>query len=138
MGRKISLAIVASKFNVEITSEMVAEAVRLARLQGATLAGVYEVPGAFEIPLAADRLLAKKGVDAVAAIGAVIRGGTRHDDAIMSSICSHLTEISLRRGKPIGLGIIGPGATYPKAKARTKEYARRAVEAALWMASQKA
>ena len=134
MSKKLRLGIIASKFNVKVTAIMVAEAVRLAKLQGATVAAIVEVPGAYEIPFAADKLLSKKGIDAVAALGAVIEGGTRHDTAIMSAICPSLLEISMRRKKPIGLGIIGPGATFAKARARAKEYARRAVEASLWMA----
>ncbi|MCX6769763.1 MAG: 6,7-dimethyl-8-ribityllumazine synthase [Candidatus Micrarchaeota archaeon] len=131
---KVRLGIVVSHFNVEMTSQMVSEAVRLAKLKGANVAHILEVPGAFEIPFAADRLLSRKDVDAVATIGAVIKGDTKHDEAITCAICSKLLEISISRKKPIGLGIIGPGATYAKAKARTKEYARRSVEAALWMA----
>jgi 6,7-dimethyl-8-ribityllumazine synthase len=133
-GKPLTVGIVVSRFNVEITSIMVAEAVRLCRLKGLKVGAVVEVPGAFEIPLAADRLLSRKDIDAVAAVGAVIKGQTKHDEAITTAICTSFLDIEVKRGKPIGLGIIGPGATYSKAKARAKEYARRAIEAAVWMA----
>lgn len=131
---KIKLGLVVSRFNYEITSRMAAEAERYAVERGeATVAKTVEVPGAYEIPLAADKLLSKKNIDAVVALGAVIKGETKHDEVIMFSVCKQLLEISLRHKKPVGLGICGPGATVEQAEARIEEYARRAVESAIHM-----
>jgi 6,7-dimethyl-8-ribityllumazine synthase len=123
-----------SRFNLKITSAMLREAIRLAEMKGAKVQKVVEVPGAYEIPFAAAALLARRDIDAVATVGAVIKGGTKHDEAIMPAVCLSLSSLSLKYEKPVGLGVIGPGATESAAKARVKDYARRAIDAALYMA----
>lgn len=130
---KIRLGIVASQFNRQITSQMKSEAIMEAKRQGAEIAEVVEVPGAYEIPFAAKLLAAKKGIDAIATVGAVIKGETNHDEAIMHAICSQLLSLSISSGKPIGLGISGPGQTEIQAKERAHDYARRSVQAAISM-----
>jgi 6,7-dimethyl-8-ribityllumazine synthase len=134
-GKKISLGIVCANFNMEITEPMLQEAVAFAKKSGATVAATVEVPGAYEIPFAAKKLLKRKDIDAVVALGAVIKGETKHDEVIMNAICSSLSSLSLEFEKPIGLGISGPGQTWDQAKARIKDYAHRSVHAAMRMCS---
>lgn len=131
---KISLGIVVSRFNNGITSAMLKEAIAHAKSKGARIAAVIEVPGAYEIPSAANKLLLRKGIDAVATLGTVIKGETKHDEVIMLAACKQLLDLSIRHKKPVGLGISGPGITEKQAKARIKDYARRSVEAAIEMA----
>ena len=64
------------------------------------------VPGAFELPLAADRLLASGVADAVIALGAVIRGGTPHFEYVAQACTMGLTEVALRHGKPVVFGVL--------------------------------
>ncbi|HYY47378.1 MAG TPA: 6,7-dimethyl-8-ribityllumazine synthase, partial [Thermoplasmata archaeon] len=90
------------------------------------------VPGVFEIPLAVQRLLERADVDAAVAIGAVIKGETLHDEALMAAAPRALLEVELRAGKPVGLGITGPGMTDEQAAARVDKGAE-AVDAALAM-----
>jgi 6,7-dimethyl-8-ribityllumazine synthase len=135
--QKIRIAIVGSQFNLEITSPMLSEATSEAKRKGAEVVATAEVPGAFEIPYAVGKLLARKDVDCVATVGAVIKGETKHDEAIMGAICAELLALSERHGKPVGLGISGPGQTEEQAKARVKDYAHRSVHAALHMAALK-
>ena len=137
MKKKISLGIVVSKFNPEITMPMLHEAIAHAKRKGATVKAIIEVPGAYEIPFAASKLLSRKDIGAVAAIGSVIKGATKHDEAIMSGISRALLSIQLAHKKPIGFGISGPGITWRQAKARIKDYAQRSVEAAIWMSELK-
>ena len=132
-NRKLRLGIVVSKFNPEITQPMLREAQSFAKKKGAQVKAVLTVPGAYEIPFAAQKLLSRKDIDAVAAIGAVIKGQTKHDVAIMYGISKGLISLQLKYCKPVGLGILGPGITWKQAKARIKEYAHRSVEAAIWM-----
>jgi 6,7-dimethyl-8-ribityllumazine synthase len=132
-GQKIRIAIVGSQFNLEITSPMLSEAISEAKRKGAEVVATAEVPGAYEIPFAVSKLLARKDVDCVATVGAVIKGETKHDEAIMAAICIELLALSERSGKPVGLGISGPGQTEAQAKARVKDYAHRSVHAALHM-----
>ncbi|MFB6143695.1 MAG: 6,7-dimethyl-8-ribityllumazine synthase [Candidatus Nanohaloarchaea archaeon] len=89
-----------------------------------------EVPGAYDTPLAADRLARREDVDAVAVIGAIVKGDTEHDTVIGNTAAKQLSEVSIRRDTPVTLGITGPGMTAEEAAERT-HYAAKAVEAAI-------
>ena len=127
----VRLAIVAAAFNAEITDRMVDRAVKRAREHGAKVE-VVRVPGTFEVPHALERLLARKDIDAGVAIGAVIKGQTDHDALITHAVARALLDLQMTTGKPIGLGITGPGMTYKVALRRIRN-AARAVDAAIAM-----
>ena len=131
MAKKI--AIVLSEFNFEITSSMLEEAKKITTDDGAQIVKIVQVPGAYDMPLAAKKLAGRKDVDAVVALGAIIKGGTKHDEVIAIACTKSLCEISLEFEKPVALGVIGPGATYAQAQERAKDYAKRAVRSALVM-----
>ncbi|HKZ90125.1 MAG TPA: 6,7-dimethyl-8-ribityllumazine synthase [Thermoplasmata archaeon] len=118
------LAIVAAQFNAEVTDRMVESALEQAKDRNVRVSTVVRVPGAFEIPLAVQALLRRDDVDAVVAIGAVIKGETLHDEAIMAAVCPALLELGLRESKPVGLGITGPGVTDEQAIERIRNAAR--------------
>lgn len=130
MGR-VRLAFVVSKFNFDITYLMLQRALSHAELLGAEVKVVVKVPGAFEIPAAAAKLLKRDDVDAVVTLGAVIQGETKHDEVVAHQTVRKLLDLSVQFGKPVSLGIIGPGATRAQAQERIDEYAKRAVEAAV-------
>ncbi len=123
------LVIVASNFNREIVDAMVQRALDRAKEQDVKVTTVVRVPGTFEIPAAVQRLLERSDVDAAVALGAVIQGETKHDEVIMQAAANALMDVGLRTGKPVGLGITGPGMTYAQARARIAA-ASRAVDAA--------
>jgi len=127
----VRIAIVAARFNAEITDRMVARAVARAKELDVRVE-VVRVPGTFEIPLALHRLLARKDIDAGVAIGALIQGQTDHDDLIAHSVARALLDLQRETGKPIGLGITGPGMTHKVALRRIVN-ADRAVDAAVAM-----
>jgi 6,7-dimethyl-8-ribityllumazine synthase len=129
----IALAIVVSEFNGEITSKMLEKAQEHAAQLGARVRYVFHVPGAFDMPLVVDRLLKKRGVDAVVTLGAVIKGDTRHDDIVAENASRLISDLSLKHGKPVALGITGPGMTEEQAVARQEEVPVRAVDAAVGM-----
>jgi len=126
------LAIVAAEFNREVTDRMVERALARAEERGVRVTSVVRVPGIFEIPLAVQRLLDRADIDAAVAIGAVIKGETLHDEALMAAVPGALVDIGLRIGKPVGLGITGPGMTDAQAVERVDKGAD-AVDAALAM-----
>jgi len=95
---------------------------------------VFKVPGAFDAPQAVAEVVKSDYVDAVAVIGAVIQGETKHDEVVAHQAARKILDLSIESGKPVALGIIGPGATRMQALERAEEYARRAVEAAVKMA----
>ncbi len=127
------LVIVAASFNAEITDRMVERAVARARQRGARVVKVVRVPGTFEIPQALHRLLRRRDVDGGVAIGAVIKGQTKHDELIAHAVARKLLDLQLETGKPIGLGITGPGMSYKVALRRVGN-AARAVDAVVAMA----
>lgn len=131
----MKIAIVVSDFNKEITSRMETAAVKAAKNLGVKIAKKIHVPGAFEIPFAVKNILEEGKIDAVVALGAVIQGETYHDILIMNAVAPKLMEMSLQYSKPVGMGIIGPRASWNLAEARAEEYAERAVKSALEMAS---
>lgn len=131
---KVRLALVVSEFNYDITRIMEEKAVSHARFLGAEVVAVYRVPGSFDAPYAVAQLLRKDAVDAVAVIGAVVQGETKHDEVVAHQAARKILDLAVEHGKPVTLGIIGPGATRMQALERAEEYARRAVEAAVKMA----
>jgi 6,7-dimethyl-8-ribityllumazine synthase len=127
----VKLGLVTSEFHWDICGPMLDFAKRHAAFLEAQVVAEVLVPGVFEIPLAAKKLLGKPDVDAVVALGAVIEGETKHDEIVMQHASRKLIDLSLDYGKPVALGISGPGMTRLQAQERINEFARRAVEAAV-------
>ena len=91
-------------------------------------------PGSFDMPLLIEELLKKNDVDAAVTLGAVIKGETSHDDIVAENAARLIADLSLKYGKPIGLGITGPDMTLEQAKDRIDIVPLRAVNAAVNMA----
>lgn len=126
------LAIVAAEFNQPLVDAMVAGALDEAHEEGARIAlDPVRVPGCYETPLVVARLLARRDVDAAVVLGYIERGETQHGEVMGQVVHTALMRLSLRLEKPVGLGIIGPGATPAQAEERKDAYARAAVRAAL-------
>jgi 6,7-dimethyl-8-ribityllumazine synthase len=105
-GRKFAL--VASRFNELITKKLVDGAVDClirhnAKEENITL---YWVPGAFEIPLMAQRVAAAKKHDAVICLGAVIRGGTPHFEYIAAEVSKGIASVGLEADMPVVFGVL--------------------------------
>lgn len=132
----IKLGIAATEFNFDIVSPMLEFAKKHAEFLGAQVVAEVMVPGVYELPLATKRLVQQKNVDAVVTLGAVIEGDTQHDEIVMQHATRKLMDISVESGKPVSLGISGPGMTRLQAFDRVNDYARRSVEAAVKMVKQ--
>ncbi|MBM1154867.1 6,7-dimethyl-8-ribityllumazine synthase [archaeon] len=130
---RVRLGIVVSEFNYDITYLMLQRALEHAEFLKAKVVRVLKVPGTFEVPLGAKTLLEDNEVDAVVALGAVVEGATQHDEVIAQQTARKLLDLSLEYGKPVALGISGPGMTRLQGFERVEEYARRAVDAAVKM-----
>ncbi len=131
---RVRLGIVVSEFNYDVTYLLLQRALNHAKFLGAEVRYVVKVPGTFEIPLAARRLVERNDVDAVVALGAVIQGETKHDELVAGQTGRKIMDLMVEYGKPVTLGVIGPGASRMQALERVDDYARRAVEAAVKMA----
>lgn len=129
--QSVDLGIVVSEFNYDITSVMLAKAEDHARFLGASVKIVAKAPGSYDIPILVKKILERGGVDAVVTLGAVIEGETEHDEVVAHQAARKILDLGVEYGKPVALGIIGPGATRAQALERAEEYARRAVEAAV-------
>jgi len=127
----VRLGLAISEFNWDIVGAMRDFAKRHAEFLGAEVAAEIIVPGVYEIPLAAKKLVERPDIDAVVTLGAVIEGETGHDEVIMQQASRKLIDLALQYGKPVALGISGPGESRLQALERVNEYARRAVEAAV-------
>ena len=102
------IALLASRFNDLVVSRLI-EGARDALLRH----GVEEsdlvlirVPGAFELPLTADKLAASGRYEAIIALGCVIRGDTAHFDYVAGGAANGLMQVALDHGLPIGFGLL--------------------------------
>ncbi len=127
---EINLGIVVSEYNYDITMMMLERAKEHAQFLGANVKYVLKAPGTFDIPIMVKKLLEKEDVHAVVTLGAVIEGETEHDEIVMQNAARKIEDLSVEYGKPVTLGISGPGESRLQAEARI-EKARDAVEAAV-------
>ncbi len=67
---------------------------------------IVRVPGAFEMPVAIERIAAKGGYDAVIALGAVIRGGTPHFEYVAGECVKGMAQVSLKYALPVAFGVL--------------------------------
>jgi len=140
----LRVAVVASRFNDEIVSGLLAGALDCLSRHGAADEAVelYRVPGAFEIPTLTRMLIEQRRHDAVVTLGCLLRGDTPHFDFISSQVTTELSRVSVETRFPVAFGVITCN-TYEQAMARSSpgtgnkgwEAALAAVEMAnLWRA----
>lgn len=105
-GRRF--AVVASRFNSRIGDQLVAGALECLRRHGVEPGDIQlvRVPGAWEIPQAAEEIAAAGKVDALVAVGVVIRGETPHFDYICSACSQGLARVAERHRLPVGFGVL--------------------------------
>jgi 6,7-dimethyl-8-ribityllumazine synthase len=101
-------AILVSRFNSFIVDSLLAGATDALRRHGIDDAqwDIVKVPGAFEMPLAAQKLAASGRYHAVIALGAVIRGGTPHFEHVAGECTKGLAQVSLNTGVPVAFGVL--------------------------------
>ena len=115
---KIRIGAVVSEFNYDITMMMLERAKEHAQFLGAEITQIVKVPGVFDMGLPIKKLLEKKDIDGVIALGAVIEGETKHDDIVIQHATRKIADLSVEYEKPIGLGITGPGMSRLQAQDR--------------------
>ena len=107
-ARGLRVAVIRARFHPEVADGLLSGALGALRDMGAAddAVGVVDVPGAFELPLAA-RAGAESGrFDAVVALGAVIRGETDHYEHIAREACAGLAAVARETGVPVGFGVL--------------------------------
>lgn len=107
-GQGLRVAIVAARFNEAVSQRLLDGAVDCLQRQGVADEdiSIARVPGAFEIPLAAQRLAQSGEIDAVVCVGAVIRGATPHFEYVADQAASGVTAAALATGVPITFGVL--------------------------------
>jgi 6,7-dimethyl-8-ribityllumazine synthase len=116
LGQGVKVAIVVSRFNSFITERLLDGALDALKRHGVAESdiGVYRVPGAFELPLAvrkaaeraSDKNRKDSAVDAVIALGALIRGGTPHFDYLSAEVTKGVAQVMLETGIPVSFGVL--------------------------------
>jgi 6,7-dimethyl-8-ribityllumazine synthase len=106
-GQGVKVSIVVSRFNSFITDRLLEGALDALRRHGVEEKGitVVRVPGSFEIPLGVRRAAGQK-VDAVIALGALIRGGTPHFDYLSAEVTKGVAHVMLETGIPVSFGVL--------------------------------
>src|SRR5436305_6132173 len=101
----LRVAIVAARWHTQVMDGLLDGAQRALADSAVRDVRLLRVPGAFELPVVAARLAAEQ-LDAIVALGVVIRGGTPHFDYVCRAATDGLTEVSIRTGVPVGFGLL--------------------------------
>ena len=91
------------------------------------------VPGTYEAPLVVEKMLESEAIDAVVVVGYIEKGSTLHGQEMGATCSLVFKQLELEYSKPVGMGIVGPGATAEQAESRVA-YAGNAMRAAIRMA----
>jgi 6,7-dimethyl-8-ribityllumazine synthase len=107
-GEGVRVGAVCSRFNSRITLRLLDGARRGLARAGVADADIHEVwvPGAFEIPLAAKAMALSGAVDAIVALGCVIRGETTHYDIVAGECARGVQRVGLETGIPVSFGVL--------------------------------
>lgn len=108
VGTELNVAIVVARFNEFITSKLLDGAINTLKKHGVKEENITVawVPGAFEIPLIAEKLVNKQDCDAVITLGTVIRGATTHYDYVCNEVAKGVSHVALKTGKPVIFGVL--------------------------------
>ena len=125
----MNLGIVCGSFHRDQVERMLKFAIDEASSKNWEVSEVVWVPGSMEAPLAIDRMLQSTEVQGAVVLGIIERGETDHGLVMGQSVTKSVIELQIKHNKPIGLGIIGPGAEPEHIEPRLEPHARSAVGA---------
>jgi 6,7-dimethyl-8-ribityllumazine synthase len=108
IGTGLKIAVVVARFNEFITGKLLTGAEDALRRHGVEEENVtiFWVPGAFEIPLTAQKLAEKGDYDAVITLGTVIRGATPHFDFVSNEVAKGVAAVGMDTGVPVIFGVL--------------------------------
>lgn len=137
-GRGLRIGLVAARWNALLVEPMLAEARKALAEVGVAEVALLQVPGAFELPVAALRLIRARQVDAVVCLGAVIRGDTPHFDYVAGEAARGIQQVAIDTGVPVLFGVLttdnlaqAEERADPARGNKGREFALGAVETAL-------
>ena len=123
------IGIVCGEFHRQKVEYMLEVAMDAAAGFDLDVAEVIWVPGSMEAPLALTRLLQREDIAGAATLGIIEKGETQHGQAIGFAVIQTIIDLQLVFNKPIGLGIIGPGAEPQHIESRLEPHAKNAINA---------
>jgi 6,7-dimethyl-8-ribityllumazine synthase len=126
----MNIGLVLGKFHQSEVEAMRDEAHETAAEHSIHIVAIAWTPGAMEFPLAAKRFLEREDINALAVLGIIERGETRHGIVMAQAVINALIGLQLQFMKPIGVGILGPEIFPSQVPERLRPYARSAVQAA--------
>jgi len=120
-ARALRVGCVAATYHADLVGRMVASARRTLEQAGLAPADFVEVsvPGAFELPLVAQRMARRDDIDAVLTFGLILKGETEHDRHIAGAVAHALTSVGLETGTPVLFGVL-TCSTLDQARARAR------------------
>jgi len=126
---KKRIALVTGDFHQKLAEEMVSFAIIQAKELDIEVVQDIRVAGSYEVPLVLDALLVRDDIDAAVALGYIEKGETLHGEIMGHVVHDAFVQLQLKYKKPVGVGIIGPGATMEQAQVRKEGTAKGAVKA---------
>ena len=124
-----SIALVCGAFHRTEVQQMIEHATEEAKTHNLKIVEIVWIPGSMEARLATARLLEDEDIAGVACLGIIEKGETQHGLAMGQAVIKSLIDLQLGYDKPIGLGIIGPGAEPQHIAPRLEPHARSAIAA---------
>tara|TARA_Y100001958_G_scaffold24485_1_gene15332 strand:+ start:3881 stop:4276 length:396 start_codon:yes stop_codon:yes gene_type:complete len=124
-----NIAIVCGSYHKTEIERMLNLARDQAEKENLKIVEIIWVPGAMEVPLALSRVMNNPEIHGAACLGIIEKGSTQHGLAMGQAVLSSIIDLQLESGKPIGLGIIGPGAEPEHIEPRLEPHARAAISA---------
>ncbi len=124
-----NIAIVCGSYHKEEIETMLNFARDQSSMESLEITEVVWVPGAMEVPLALSRLIQRDDIHGAACLGIIEKGSTQHGLAMGQAVLRSIIDLQLKTNKPIGLGIIGPGAEPEHIAPRMEPHARAAISA---------
>jgi 6,7-dimethyl-8-ribityllumazine synthase len=128
-----NFAVIVSEWNDVVTEALYKGALETLMAYGVETSCIkrYDVPGSYELSLAAQWLAADDHIDAVICLGCVIQGETRHFDFICQAVAQGLTEVSLKYNKPVIFGVLTPNNQEQALDRAGGKHGNKGVEAAI-------
>ena len=130
----MKIAVVCGSFHKREVEAMLEYALDEAKKHSIEISQVTWVPGSMEVPLALNRVIANH--DAAICLGIIEKGETLHGSAMGNAVIKSVLDLQLAHNKPIGLGIIGPGAEAHHIEPRLEPHARAAINAVYVMSQE--
>ena len=112
-GRGLTIAVIAARYNHDITEKLLEGALAVLAEHGATADPVVWVPGCIELPVTAQAIIETGSADAVVALGCVIKGDTAHFEHVAGQCAAGLMQVSLDSGIPVSFGVLTTYACRP-------------------------